>query len=224
MPSWEGSATYKFSRHVVVTSDSARDKPLVFDTTGTEVFGHRMTGRSNTFTLAGPVPDKTAQATATLVSGQLVLSNQNDGSSGCAASANLLRSELSDLSSQVPATLSTQSTWTDSVMADACIGGVPGSTRTIRRFMVVGDTVVGGAPAVIVSRRDSANITADGVLEQHPTAIGGTAVSNTLLYLSESSGRLLRVSKEQVLVLSISAEGSTRMFVQKLTSASDLVR
>lgn len=225
VPSWTGSSSYRFSRHVVVTSDSAQEKALVFDTAGNEVFAHRVTPRANTFTLAGSrLNEPLAPLSATLVDGQLVGVKQNDGLPQCDASGNQLRSDLFDLAIQLPSRLSAQMAWTDSAAAEVCVGGVPGSARTVRHYTVVGDTAVNGDLAVILSRRDSTTTAADGILEQHPTVISGTAVSKVLLYISESSGRVLRITKDQVLLLSATAEGSRRAFVQKLTAVVDLVR
>lgn len=94
----------------------------------------------------------------------------------------------------------------------------------IRRFTVVGDTALSETRAVVVSRRDSTTLAAEGLLDQHPASVRGTAVANALLYFSESSGKLVRVNKEQVLLLSVTAEGATKGFVQKLTSVIDLAR
>jgi hypothetical protein len=225
VPSWVGSDTYRFSLHAVVTSDSVREKAFVFDTAGNETFAHRVTTRSTTFTLSGSDgarPGRTSSAT--LVDGRLVVAKQSGGFPQCDASGNQLRSDLFDLGVQVPSTLTLQMAWTDSTSADLCVGGVPGSARSIRRYTVVGDTAFNDGLAVIVSRRDSTTAAAEGILEQHPTAITGTATANVLLYVSESSGKVVRITKEQILLLSVTAEGSTRAFVQKLSGVVDLVR
>lgn len=220
VPAWTGSSSYRFSRHVVVTSDSARDKALVFDTAGSET----LTRLGNTFTGAAEGNQLVEQASATLANGQLVAAKQDVALAPCDASANALRSDLFDFALQLPSALSAQMKWTDSTISDACVGGVPGSARTIRHYTVVGDTTFSNRTAVVLSRIDSTTTRAEGILEQHATVINGSAASNVLLYVSKSSGRVARIKKGQILHLSVTAEGSTRAFVQKLTSVVDLLR
>ena len=222
VPRWTGSSSYRFSRHVVVTSDGVQYKALVFDTVGSETFVQA--SRPNTLTVAADGAKPTERLSVTLFDGQLVAAKQDVGLPPCDASSNPLRSDLFDLAVQLPPTLSAQTAWTDSAVTDMCVGGVPGSARTIRRYTVAGDTIFSDGRAVVLSRRDSTTIAAEGILEQHPTVVSGSAASKVLLYVSESSGRVLRIAKEQTLLLSVSAEGSTKAFVQKLTSAVDLVR
>ena len=224
IPQWEGSASYRFSRHAVVTSDSAAEKALVFDTSGVEVFTHRATSRSNAFTLAGSTGNRAvSSASVTLIDGRL-LPGAEGSTIPCDPARNQLRSDLSDLALTLPAALAAGTSWTDSVASEVCVGGTPGTARTIRHFLVIGDTAVDGERGVLVSRRDSTMIAAEGVLGQHPTMIAGTAQSAVQIYVSESSGRVLRVAKEQILSLAITAEGRTRAFAQKLTSSIELGR
>ena len=226
VPSWTGSNTYRFSRHAVVTSDSVGESALVFDTSGAEFLGRGASAGEIRLTLTAPIGGRPApeQVSAAFVNGRVAAQKENAQSKPCNPTRSQLQSDLFDLAVTLPPTLSRQASWSDSLQGNVCLAEIEGTSDAVRHFQVVGDTTVNGEGAIMISRRDSAAIAAEGVVDQHRTAASGTAAANAILYVSVASGKILRITKEQVLLLSIAAEGHTRAFTQKLTSTIDLIR
>ena len=206
----------------MITSDSVGEKPLVVDASGEETFAHRVSARTNVFTIAGG--QRVSQVSAAIIDGALVVDTGRVSQPVCDAARAQLTSDLNDLATLYPHTLTAGQSWSDSSATEACAGELQGTATAWRTFTVLGDTALTDGTAIILGRRDSTLIAAEGVLDQHPTTITGRGESTTLLYVLEATGNISRSEKRQILKLSISAENHTRAFVQKTESRLERVR
>ena len=105
-----------------------------------------------------------------------------------------------------------------------CIAGIPGTANVTRRFEPVGDTAVGGEPAVIIRRVDSIAARAGGLLDQHAISLSASGTSRARIYLSIGSGKVLRITKTLLIRVDAATAGRSRAFVENSTSVIRLIR
>jgi len=199
---------------------------------GTEQFARTMTSRGATFSLAteSPVGNPSRvlrpkqRVSAFLAGGQLTFDTYSDAAAACDPIIAGLRADLADLGLPAAGKIHIGSSWTDSILAAACLGGVPGAVITRRQFRALGDTTIAGEAAVVIERRDTIAASASGLLDQHVTRIGAKGSSATRLYVLEDSGKILLVGKELHLQIIATTATQSKTFVEKSTSVVELIR
>ena len=230
MAPWRGQAVYIVVHSGSVSGDSAGGRPTLASSQGREMLTRTPGPPGVLLTLAAADSAGTSQrgkAPAT-VSGTLSALQLTIEAAlpvvPCDQARARLRADLTDLAFPLSGTIALGESWSDSVSNDVCISAIAGVARTRRKFQVVGDTSIAGAPAVIVQRRDSTTLTGEGALDRHAITLMADGTGSARIYLSAPDGRILRIQKEQTLSIAVVSAAERKNFIQKSTSVAELVR
>src|ERR1700682_1569381 len=140
----------------------------------------------------------------------------NAGTDGgrCNTVSSMLVTDLAQLLITFPERLSTGVSWRDSVDVAGCQAGVPTSVHTIRSYIVSGDAFHEGHPVLVILRTDTTHAKGEGRLQQHRTSIDATGTGTALYYIDTTSGRIIRLTVDQLLDLGVTASAKQSHFRQ----------
>ena len=170
-------------------------------------------------------PERNKARVSALVSGgRVALDADSAGGMGCDPLKARLRTDIAYLALPLTGRISVGKPWSDSLVYAICVAGIPGQAQSWRRFDATGDTTLAGGRAIIIVRRDSIAARASGTFGQHLVSLDGAGRATARIYLSESSGMVVRVWKEQLLDIAVRSDGRTRAFVQRSTSVAEIAR
>jgi hypothetical protein len=154
-----------------------------------------------------------AQITGSLDSSGITISNEPTGEK-CNPVTSVLVTDLHNLLVPFPTPLSAGTAWNDSVDVSGCQSGVPLSVHISRSYLVSGEVLHEGQAVVLVSRADTASASGEGGLQQHRVTIKANGTGTALYYLNPVTGRVVRITIDQVLNFRVSASGKLYEFKQ----------
>jgi hypothetical protein len=153
------------------------------------------------------------QLTGSFTDSSLTINPENI-SSKCNTVSSLLAADLRNLLIAFPERLSTGVAWKDSTDVQGCQAGVPTSTHVSRSFIVSGDASYDSRPVLVVLRSDTTRARGEGGLQQHRVSIDAAGTGTALYYLDPVSGRVVRLSVDQLLDIGVTASGKRSRFKQ----------
>ena len=132
----------------------------------------------------------------------------------CNAISSMLVTDLHNLLVPFPERLSTGVSWRDSVNVQGCQAGIPTSVHTDRSYIVSGDASYEGHPVLVILRTDTTHAKGEGGLQQHRVSIDATGTGTALYYLDTATGRVVRLTVDQMLDLGVTASARRSQFKQ----------
>jgi hypothetical protein len=126
----------------------------------------------------------------------------------------MLATDLHNLLIAFPEQLSTGVSWKDSADVRGCQAGVPTSAHISRSYVVSGAGSYEGRPVLVILRTDTTRAKGEGGLQQHRVSIEATGTGTGLYYLDTGTGRVVRLTLDQILDLGITASARRSQFRQ----------
>lgn len=225
-----GAMRYQISRNAAIESqsDSASNREMSTNITHELVTltpaagdsGISFTAVVDTFStttqgLIGPAPPAQLPVHVEGVFAGNRLTIKPDTSTGkCNPISSALVSDLQNLLTAFPAQLSQGQAWQDSVSATGCQAGIPTTSQMIRSYIVSGEAIYEGQPVVLVQRSDSIRGRGEGAQQQHRLMLDASGIGNAIYYLDTKDGRVIRLTTEQELNLTITTSVGARQFKQ----------
>jgi hypothetical protein len=162
-----------------------------------------------------PLP---VQISGSFTDSTLTINTESAGGK-CSTASSMLVTDLHNLIIGFPAQLSRGMSWKDSADVTGCQAGVPTSTHTIRSYVVSGDSSYEGRPVLMILRTDTTQARGEGGLQQHRVSVDATGTATAIYYLDTLTGRIIRLTVDQI--LSIGITGSVRQSHFKQNSKQD---
>jgi hypothetical protein len=222
-----GPAVYQVTRSAEVrrtdssTTSSAKSgnsthEILTFEVKGPESV---ITAVVDSFTpitqeLIGQQNQLPVQISASLASGGLTI-NDSSNTTTCSVVRSVLTTDLENLVIPFPSTLTSGSSWKDSLDIKGCQAGIPISTHLTRFFRVKGQRSYGAYQVLEIARSDSAEIDGEGGLQQHHLTMHAVGTATGTYYLSVNTGQILRLAVDQLLDIHVSTVGTKAQFRQR---------
>jgi hypothetical protein len=153
------------------------------------------------------------QISGSFADSALTINTEATGSK-CNAVASMLVTDLHNLLVPFPEQLSTGVGWKDSVNVQGCQAGIPTSAHTDRSYIVSGDASYEGRPVLVILRTDTTHAKGEGGLQQHRVSIDATGTGTALYYLDTATGRVVRLTVNQMLDLGVTASARRSQFKQ----------
>ncbi|MBC7839495.1 MAG: hypothetical protein H7Y39_12775 [Nitrospiraceae bacterium] len=138
----------------------------------------------------------------------------NGSSNKCNPVSSAIVSDLHNLLTQFPAQLSQGLVWQDSVSTTGCQAAIPTTSRTIRSYIVSGESTYEGRPILVVQRTDTVQAHGEGAQQQHALKLDASGIGNAIYYLDTKDGRVVRLTTGQELTLMITASNKVHQFKQ----------
>jgi hypothetical protein len=132
----------------------------------------------------------------------------------CNTVSSMLAADIHNLLINLPESLSTGANWKDSTDVQGCQAGVPTSAHTTRSYTVSGSTSYEDHPVLVVLRSDTTSARGEGGLQQHRISIDATGTGTALYYLDAATGRVVRLTIDQLLDIGITASAKQSHFKQ----------
>jgi hypothetical protein len=142
----------------------------------------------------------------------------------CSPSASAVESDLQSLLVRFPAVLTRGMTWQDSVELKGCQAAIPTTGRITRSFRVVDESNIDTEPTLAVERTDTVQAHGEGAQQQHRVVLDASGTGRALYHLRISDGRLVLVTSDQQLNLTMTTTENTAHFRQTLKQEAVLVR
>ncbi|MEO8908972.1 MAG: hypothetical protein ABI408_01925, partial [Gemmatimonadaceae bacterium] len=154
--------------------------------------------------LIGPVQpvQLPIQSSGSLVDNTVTINSQTE-SEKCSTVSSMLVTDINNLLVAFPAQLSSGVVWKDSTDVKGCQAGVPTSAHTIRSFVVSGQRSYEGRSVLLIMRADTTRAEGEGGLQQHRVSIHATGTGTAVYYLDTTAGRILHLTVDQILNLSL---------------------
>ena len=223
-----GALRYQVSRSAAIESqsDSGTSREISTNITRELVTltppgdsGIRFTAVIDTFTSTtqgriGPVQPTQLPIQVTGIFSDSDLSIIGNDSNKCTPVGSAVVSDLHNLLTRFPAQLSKGLAWQDSVSMAGCQASIPTTSRTLRSYLVSGEAMYEGNPVLIVQRTDTIQAQGEGAQQQHPLRLGASGTGSATYYLDTKDGRVIRLTAEQELILTITTSGRVHQFKQ----------
>jgi hypothetical protein len=132
----------------------------------------------------------------------------------CNAVGSMLATDLHNLLIAFPQQLSTGVSWKDSTDVQGCQAGVPTSVHTNRAYAVSGTASYEERPVLVILRSDTTRARGEGGLQQHRVSIDATGTGTALYYLDLETGRVVRLTVDQIVDLGVTASAKRSQFRQ----------
>jgi len=140
--------------------------------------------------------------------------NTEIAGSKCNMVSSLLATDIHNLLIAFPEQLSTGVSWKDSTDVQGCQAGIPTSAHVTRSYIVSGDASYEGHPVLVILRTDTTRAKGEGGLQQHRVSIDATGTGTALYYLDPATGRVVRLTIDQLLDLGVTASAKRSQFKQ----------
>jgi len=126
----------------------------------------------------------------------------------------MLMTDLHNLLIAFPEQLSTGVSWKDSADVQGCQAGIPTTAHTTRSYVVSGSASYEGRPVLVILRTDTTRAKGEGGLQQHRVSIDAAGTGTALYYLDAVTGRVVRLTVNQILALGVTASATRSQFRQ----------
>jgi hypothetical protein len=113
-----------------------------------------------------------------------------------------------------PADLHTGMTWTDSTTANLCSAGIPVISGAIRNYRVLGESIVGTIPVILLEKHDRGLSTGEGSSGQHRVAIQTETVGSGQVAIDRLTGSLVDDVSTYTTSITIRSSGRNQRFTQ----------
>ncbi len=153
------------------------------------------------------------QISGSLTNGTLTI-NAEPTRGKCTPINSMLVTDLHNLLIAFPQQLSTGVSWKDSADVQGCQAGVPISAQTTRSYIVSGNASYQGRPVLAILRTDTTRAKGEGGLQQHRVSIDAAGTGTALYYLDVATGRVVRLTVDQILDLGVTASATRSHFRQ----------
>jgi hypothetical protein len=153
------------------------------------------------------------QVEGVLADGRLIIKTDSTPSR-CNPINSALVSDLNNLLTGFPIQLAQGQVWQDSVIATGCQAAIPTTSRMIRSYLVSGEAIFEGRPVLLIQRSDSIQGHGEGAQQQHRLTLDASGTGNAVYYLDTRDGRLVRLTADQELNLTISTSAKAHQFKQ----------
>ena len=153
------------------------------------------------------------QVSGSLTSVALTM-NASPDQGKCSTVSSMLMTDLYNLLIVFPEQLSTGVSWKDSTDVQGCQAGIPTSAHTARSYVVSGSSSYEGRPVLVILRTDTTHAKGEGGLQQHRVSIDAVGVGTALYFLDAATGRVLRLTVDQILDLGVTASATRSQFRQ----------
>lgn len=223
-----GALRYQISRtaEIEILSDSANNRQASTNITNELITltpadsGISFTAVADTFStttqgMIGPAqPVQLPIQVEGVFAGNKLTIKTDSSTAKCNPVSSALVSDLHNLLTSFPARLSQGQVWQDSVIASGCQAAVPTTSRMIRSYLVTGEAFYEGRPVLLVQRSDSIQGHGEGAQQQHRLTLDASGTGNTIYYLDTKDGRIVRLTAEQNLTLTVTTSVGARQFRQ----------
>lgn len=223
-----GTLRYQISRTAEIESlaDSANNREVSTNVTNEVVTltpadsGISFTAVADTFStttqgMIGPAqPVQLPIQIEGLFTGNKLIIKPDSSTARCNPVSSALVSDLHNLLTGFPAQLSQGQVWQDSVIASGCQAAVPTTSRTIRSYLVSGEAIYEGRPVLLIQRTDSIQGHGEGAQQQHRLTLDASGTGNAIYYLDTKDSRVVRLTAEQNLYLTVTTSAGARQFRQ----------
>ncbi len=132
----------------------------------------------------------------------------------CSASVSAPVALARDLLLLPPSRLAVGTTWSDSTVTTICRGEVPVTTRTMRRFTVLGSARVEGGEATAIERTSESTIDGSTQLRGRVVTVSGSGSGRTTFYASVERGAILGADGSYETDLTIESGSRRQQFTQ----------
>ena len=224
-----GAMRYRVSRSAAVESqsDSGSNREITTNIThelitltpagdsGISFIAVVDTFSSTTQGFIGPVQPIQLPAEVSGIFANNSLTIRSNGSSNkCNPVSSAIVSDLHNLLTQFPPLLSQGLAWQDSVSTTGCQAAIPTTSRTVRSYIVSGESIYEGRPVLVIQRTDTVQAHGEGAQQQHALKLDAGGVGNAIYYLDTKDGRVVRLTTGQELTLMITASNKVHQFEQ----------
>ena len=148
----------------------------------------------------------------------------NSTNDRCNPVSSALLSDLHNLLTQFPTSLTQGFTWRDSVITPGCQAGIPTTSRLVRSYVVSGEATYEGRPVLLVKRSDTVQAHGDGAQQQHRVKMDVAGTGSAVYYLDTKDGQVIRLTANHELNLTITASNKPHRFKQSLAQDFRLAR
>lgn len=114
----------------------------------------------------------------------------------------------------VPLQLHKGMTWTDSTVAEVCSGPLQTLLSTIRTYVVRGQIVIRGRPALLLEQQSRTSFTGEGAQQQHHVRVRGGGSGKALLTVDAQTGVLIEAAADHTTSLTVTSSGRNQQFTQ----------
>ena len=180
---------------------------------------------STTQGLIGPVQavQLPVQVSGIFGDSSLIIRSDRSGDK-CNPVSSAIASDLHNLLTRFPGQLSRGLVWRDSVSTTGCQASIPTSSRTVRSYIVLGESIYESRPVVVVQRTDTIQAEGEGAQQQHPLKLNAGGTGKAIYYLDTKDGYVVRLTADQELNLTITTSGKAHQFRQSSRQDFRLVR
>jgi hypothetical protein len=233
-----GTMEYEISRSAEIQTqpDSASEhqvstnrthETIVLDTTtqGFSILATIDTFSVTTQGLIGPVEhvEVPVSVKATFTTDTFAIPMQNTVGE-CSPVTSTLVSDLNNLITRFPPQLLQGFRWSDSLEVSGCYATVQTIAHLVRTFVVIGQSSYAGIPVVLVERTDTIHAQGEGVQLQHRITLEAAGSGHSQYFLSQDAGRVIHLSTDQLVKLSVSASKRLYKFTEDSHQEFRLVR
>lgn len=113
-----------------------------------------------------------------------------------------------------PLQLHTGMTWNDSTAAEVCSGEIPVSMTSSRKYRVLGATMIGNTPVILIERHDRSSSTGEGSSGQHRIALQSETIGSGQIAINQLTGTLVDDLSTYETLITIRASGRNQKFTQ----------
>lgn len=194
--------------HELITLTSAGDSGIGF-TAVVDTFSTTTQG------LIGPVqPIQLPVQVTGIFSGHSLTISSDSSTNRCNPISSAIVSDLHNLLTRFPTQLSQGVVWQDSVSTTGCQATIPTISHTIRWYVVSGEAIYDGRPVLLVQRSDTIQAHGEGAQQQHSLRLDASGTGNAVYYLDMKDGRVVRLTAQQELNLTITTSSKAHQFKQ----------
>jgi len=133
---------------------------------------------------------------------------------GCSPLVTALVTDVHNLLPRLPESLTSNQTWRDSTSLVGCQGSIPTKSYVTRVYRVMGGSVYENTPVLLLQRNDTIHAEGEGAQLQHRILLDASGSGTATYYLDTSNGRILHLTVNQDLDLTITASGKANHFRQ----------
>jgi hypothetical protein len=225
-----GGIAYRISRNAVIesTSDSNSRREVSTNSTYESITLQQPTNDTifnfsasvDTFTTATQGAAEPVQAASLplqlsgTITGDTIHISSDSLTEKCSPVMTALITDLHNLIPRLPSSLAKGTSWRDSTTAGGCQGSIPTRSRILRIYTVVGESSFENAPILIVQRADTIQAEGEGAQQQHRLQLAAQGVGSATYYVDTKAGRIVHLTVNQDLDLTITASGRASHFKQ----------
>ena len=115
-----------------------------------------------------------------------------------------------------PVDLHTGMTWSDSTTTELCSAGLPIISNGTRNYRVLGESLIGRIPVILLERQERSSSTGEGSSGQHRVAVQTETVGSGQVAIDQVTGSLVDDVSNYTTSIIIRSSGRNQKFTQTL--------